>query len=157
MMKRISDALPSALIAVGTGSVLGGFAQTSSSIERVLPYPASIFWIIALFVGSLAVIAGVCLRTRKPSRRGIWGQGLELVGLGLVGGMMITYAAALWSQFGFGTSWLSIVFMVALGSVFLGPWAVIVGDLVVASHTPRNRPPALPTTPPPPGAPTDAR
>jgi hypothetical protein len=137
MMKRIADALPAAVIGIASGSVLFNTHLMSGAIDRVLPPPAGTLWLLALLLGAVSVVTGICLRTIRETRRRDVGQGLELVGLSLLGGMMLTYATALAASATgglFGPSWLAILFIVSLAVAFLGPWGVILRELFRARH-----------------------
>ena len=135
MMQRIADSLPATIIALASGAVLAQLAPGSESIEHVLAYPLSVYWLISILVGSLTVVVGVWFRpspreTRlgEVPRRAVVGQGLEFAGNAVAGGMLTVYAVVLLAAGGM-TSFLAVCFMLALSSAYLGPWLVIIRDL----------------------------
>jgi hypothetical protein len=134
MLKKIADAAPAAFIALGSGSILSGLFDRSQTIERVqevLPYPWSIFWLSMMVLGSLAVVAGICLRSRigENGRKQDIGQGLELAGNFAVGSGFLVYALVLEAIFPFWTIFPSLCWFLALASCFYGPFVVIVRDI----------------------------
>jgi hypothetical protein len=137
MLKKIADAAPAAFIATGSGSILLGIFGQSQTIERVqevLPYPWSIFWLTMMVLGSLAIVVGVCLRSRtgKNGRPQDVGQGLELAGNFAVGSGFFVYAMVINALFPFWSIFPSLCWFCALASCFYGPFVVIVRDIVRA-------------------------
>jgi len=144
MLKKISDAVSAALIGLASALVLIDAIPSSMAIariEQVINYPWSVVWLWALLAGTLAIVIGISLRSRKGKHGKLQevGQGLELGGYPLAGGAIVTYAAVLMVQLTFATAGMSVLFMFSLASVFLGPWAVLLRDLYRAGHpkTPR--------------------
>lgn len=142
MMKKIADMAPASFVALGSGAILFGALRHSQTVERleeILPPPWAVVWLITIFLGSIAVVVGVSLRSRtgKVGRPQIWGQGLELAGNLAAGSMFVVYAVILNAQFPFWTIFPSLCWFGALSSAFFGPWAVIVRDLIRA-HRSRN-------------------
>jgi hypothetical protein len=141
MLKKIADAAPAAFVTLGSGAILIGALRHSQTVERleeVLPPPWAVSWLITVFVGSIAVVVGVSLRSRvgKIGRPQIWGQGLELFGNFAVGSMFLVYALILFAQFPFWSIFPSLCWFGALASTFFGPWAVIVRDIIRAHREP---------------------
>lgn len=138
MIKKIADAAPATFVALGSCYILGGAigeAQTMDRLNRVLPWPWSCWWVAMIFLGSICVVVGVCLRSRNPAENGRpqdVGQGLELFGDSLVGSMFLVYMLVLVVQFPFPAIFPSMCWFLALASTFWGPFAVIVRDIVRA-------------------------
>ena|SRR5215217_785117 len=142
MMKKISDAAPAAFLSVASVAVLAGFLNESMALQRieeVLPWPWSVAWLISLLAGAMAVLLGVSFRSRKGKHGKLQdiGQALELGGYPLVGGALIAYDLVLLGGFPLGRVFLSVCFMLALASAFLGPWLVLIRDLVRAWRYPK--------------------
>lgn len=142
MMKKIADAAPAAFVVLGSSAILVGelrHAQTVERLERVLPPPWTVCWLITILLGSIAVVVGISLRSRigEVNRPQIWGQGLELGGNLAVGSMFVIYAVVLDVLFPFWVIFPSLCWFGALASTFLGPWAVIVRDIIRAHREPR--------------------
>jgi hypothetical protein len=143
MLKKISDAAPAAFIALGSTSILFGVFRESQTIERlteVLTWPFSVLWLVMLTLGSVADIVGICLRSRvgKVGRPQTIGQGLEMFGTFAVGSMFVAYACVLAAQFPTWSIFPSLCWFGALASAFLGPWIVIVRDIVRAHRNPKD-------------------
>jgi len=141
MMQRAVDSAPAGIIGGSALAVLVGHAPGSESIERVLNYPWSVYWLIALATGALSVFVGVWLRPSAaaarngaPHHRYTMGLYLEWVGNSLAGGMLIVYAVALVALAGWG-SFLAIIFMTAFAGTFMGPWLLITRDLYRARQS----------------------
>ena len=141
MMKKIADALPAAFVAVGSGAILLGQFRHSRTIQQlitVLTWPWSLMWVATIFLGSIAVVVGVSLRSRKGEigRPQVIGQGLELAGNLAAGSMFVVYAVILNAQFPIEMIFPSLCWFGALASTFLGPWLVIVRDIIRAHRRP---------------------
>jgi Ca2+/Na+ antiporter len=141
VMKKIADAAPAVFVVLGSGSILIGIFRHSQTIERlneVLTWPWSAVWLATIFLGSIALLVGISLRSRtgKVGRPQIWGQGLELAGNLAVGSMFIVYAVVLNAQYSFWNIFPSLCWFGALSAAFFGPWAIIVRDIVRAHREP---------------------
>jgi hypothetical protein len=141
MMKKIADMLPAVFTGVGSGAILTSttfhYSQTVQRVVTIIDWPWSMVWLATIFAGSAGVIVGISLRSRhgKIGRPQIWGQGLELAGNLAVGSMFVVYALILNAQFPFWMIFPSLCWFGALASTFLGPWAVIVRDIIRAHRS----------------------
>lgn len=101
----------------------------------------SIIWVWMLFLSCMALIVGVWLRTPHHSEGRVIGLGIELGAGFIAGGMPLIYAIAIGFAVGWGVGFLSICFMLALASAFLGPWAVmLLTSMRAAKSVPRLPP-----------------
>jgi hypothetical protein len=139
VLRKIADAAPATFIAAGAGSILFGFFRDAQTLERlntVLPFPWSVFWLVMMFLGSIAIAVGIFLRSTdpltEPGRPQVVGQGLELFGSFAVGSMFFVYSLVLLASIPFWSIFPSLCWFWALASSFYGPFAVIVRDIVRA-------------------------